>query len=69
MNIRIVNTDGKYTLHYCLVDDDQVVEKILDAVDLIGNSFGELRDVLVGIDDARKQPVIILNAGNKRMLL
>lgn len=68
MNIRIINIDGKYTLRFCLVDDDQVVEKVLEEVELKASSFGELRDLLSGIDEARKQPCVVVNAGNKAML-
>lgn len=68
MNIRIVNTDGKYSLRHCLVDDNNVVEKVLEEVELRGASFGELRELIVGIEVAKKLPCIIINAGNKAML-
>ena len=68
MNIRIVNINGHYFMHHVLVDEDNVVEKVLEEVELRGSNFGELRTVMVAIDDARKQPVIVLNAGNKKML-
>lgn len=68
MNIRIVNINGHYFLHHVLVGDDGIVEKVLEEAELRGSNFGELRTIMVAIDEARKQPVIVLNAGNKKML-
>ena len=66
--IRMVAYRGKYSLRWAYLDADGEVKNLsLDTVDVVGKDSSEFVYLLTLIAEARKQPIIQVNSGNRAM--
>lgn len=66
--IRVVNKSGKYSLRYVSEDIDGNTEKIGDEVEFVAKDVHKLLRLLEEALQGSSKPVLVINAGNIKIL-
>jgi len=69
MSVRLVNNSGRHALRYVRYDEDGEVERVMDIVDLASFSLHTLTALIEHAHAACSAPVIVVNSGNRKMLM
>lgn len=67
--LRIVCINGKYTLRYCLVDEEGYVTKVSrDTCELSWKNSDDMKKTFQEINEAKMKSICVVNANNRKDL-
>ena len=69
MNIRIVSYRGRHILFHVLLDSEGYVQQLYDEVETSCHDHIAMAEMIDAISEAKKHPIVMLNAGNKKDLI